>query len=245
MRTSELELISLLARQARLSAARAGELDIQPPAMLVDLVGAKHASDLITREQQILEHDRQAYERQRKSLELSIHEANVEIAAYDDELDYIKQQRQLRQTMVTPLQELAKKGLTTRQRVAESELMLASIERDAQNVIANLSRARQALDRSERDLEMLDIDRLAGLDKELRELDEQIGKARASRSGSLSFVAYVSGLQVERPAVDAGLGATFEVLRKESGGTFKIIAVDEMSPLMPGDVLRVKSRALQ
>jgi protein involved in polysaccharide export with SLBB domain len=238
MQSAEFELVGLIARRARLSAERAGLAEIALPELLVKLMGEKRAGEVISREQSILEQDLQAHARQRESHEIAIKEAKVEIAAYEEEITYIRQQRGLRKAIVDPLQVLANKGLTTKQRAMESELMLVSIERDAQSAIANLSRARQALDRSERDLALLEINRAAEIDKELQTIEEQVAKAQANRSGSATFVDFVRAMPAEHvPAEEAPI--VFEIIRKTKMGDFKTMIASELTSLMPGDVLRI------
>ncbi|MEZ5923161.1 MAG: polysaccharide biosynthesis/export family protein [Hyphomicrobiaceae bacterium] len=241
MKTSELELIGLTAKRARLTADRIGVDEITPPTSLVELTGLQQAGEIIAREQQILDQDRQAFQRQRQTLEKGIQEAKVEIAAYEDELAYIKKQRKLRRNMLEPLQQLVKKGLTTQQRVTDSELLLVSIERDAQNAIANISRARQSLDRSERDLAILDIDRTSQLDKQIQEVEEQIAKARTNRNGSATFVNYVATVPAESLQSGGDLRVTLEIMRRTKDGRFVNLVADEMTPVKPGDVLRLRA----
>lgn len=237
MRSTELELAALYAARARLTAIRDRADKIVAPQQLIGLVGRDTAEELIAREQRLLEQDLLSVERQRQSLATTIREARTEIAAYEDETVYINEQRKLRVSMVEPLQALAKKGLTTQQRVADSELMLVSIERDAQNAIANLSRARQALERSERDLVLLDLDRSIQTEKLLRDSDEQIAKALASREGSARFVSYVSGMPVEAAMGD--VVPTLEIMRKKMDGKYITLIATEQTQLMPGDVLKI------
>jgi polysaccharide export outer membrane protein len=240
-RASELELIGLLAKQARLFAERNGEIEISVPSTLVELAGASRAAVLIEQERRILQQGHLSIERQRQSFEVSIKEARTEIAAYEDEIANIKQQRRLRVTMLKPLKSLADRGLTTQQRLTDSQLLLVSIERDAQSAIANLSRARQGLERSERDLAMLALDRSSRIDKELRDADEQIAKAKAAREGAAKLVSYVAALPSEMLQSNNEFAISFEIMRKSKDGRFTSMIADEMTPLMPGDVLRARA----
>jgi polysaccharide export outer membrane protein len=114
--------------------------------------------------------------RQRASLNEAIIQGKTEVAAYEKELSNIGEQRRLREIMLEKVKSLSERGLTTQQRLTDSQILLSSVDRDAQYAIANIARGRQSLDRATRDLAMLALERRVALDKELQTIDEQLAK---------------------------------------------------------------------
>jgi polysaccharide export outer membrane protein len=244
-RTSEEELKHLLANQARLIAEREGTEVIEIPPRLIDLVGPDLAAEYIHEERGVLKRQREILERQETSLNTAISEAKTEIAAYEKELAKIQEQRSLREASLSTLQTLSQKGLTTQQRLMDSQILLASADRDAQYAIANISRSRQSLDRAERDLAMLALDRKMAIDKELHTIDEQIAKARVTIESAGKVVGQIAGLPAQVVAREREPQFKFEIMRKGGDGELHPVVATETTKLLPGDVLRVTALSVK
>ena len=73
-------------------------------------------------------HRRDILDRQITLLNRSITEAQTEVEAYQKELAKIKEQQTIRATALETLETLSKKGLTTQQRMTNSQFLLASAQ---------------------------------------------------------------------------------------------------------------------
>ena len=238
-RASEEELKHLLAVQARLKAERNEESDITPPPQLLQLAGPEQAADLIREERENMTHRRDILDRQITLLNRSITEAQTEVEAYQKELAKIKEQQTIRATALETLETLSKKGLTTQQRMTDSQFLLASADRDAQTAIANISRSQQNLDKAERDLAVLTLERKMSTAKELQNIADRITRAQMSIDGSKKVIGHITGLPSGLMAQKQDTQFGYEIVRKGSDGELHTIQATEMTKLQPGDVVRV------
>jgi polysaccharide biosynthesis/export protein ExoF len=239
-RTSEEELKHLLAIQARLNSERNESSKIEAPPQLVELAGPERAADLIRDERENMTHRREILDRQVALLNSSIEEAKTEVAAFKKELAKIQEQRTIRETALNTLETLSNKGLTTQQRLTDSQFLLASVDRDAQTAIANIARSQQNLDKAEHDLAVLALERKMSIAKELQDINERIVRAQLSIDGSKKVVGQITGVPSEL------LGSRepefrYEILRKGSDGELHTTAAIETTRLQPGDVVRISS----
>ena len=232
------EMKRLLVRIARLTAERAGDTRLAVPKLLVDLIGSAAAARLVEDEQSMFDRHLGSFTRQVQGLETTIKEARNEVQAYETDLKNIGEQRKLRTASVARIRDMSQKGLTTSQRVVDTEVLLASAEREAQGSAANLARSRQTLERHERDLAVMSIDRQAQIRKELADAEDQLLRAEASRKGSASIVRHISGMPADLLALEHEPKYRYEILRKGVDGQFTASAATETTLLRPGDVIR-------
>jgi len=237
--TSEEELKHLLALRARLEAERNSSSEIEMPPELLQLAGSDEAAALLQEERVNMKHRRELLDRQAEFLNRSIDQAKTEVTAYQNELAKIQEQRNIRQKTVDALDSLAKKGLTTRQRLTDSQFMLASADRDTQTAIANISRSQQNLDRSERDLTVLTLDRKMSIAKDLQDVEQRIARAEFAIDGSRKIVAHITGLPSAPMLEDRNPQFRYEIIRKGSDGQLHTSPATQMTILQPGDVVRV------
>jgi polysaccharide biosynthesis/export protein ExoF len=180
-------------------------------------------------------------ERQIELLNRSIKEAQTEVGAFQNELAKIQEQRTIRATALETLETLSKKGLTTQQRMTDSEFLLASADRDAQTAIANISRSQQNLDKAERDLAVLTLERKMSTAKELQNIADRITRAQMSIDGSKKVIGHITGLPSGLMGQKGDSQFGYEIIRKGSDGELHTIPATEMTKLQPGDVVRVGS----
>ena len=242
IRGARADMKHLIARRARLLAERDGKDEIATPPELVKLAGNGAAEEVINVEKEALKHQREVRDRQRTALEASIKENKVELDAYEKELANIGEQRRLRQVTLDRLKSLSDKGLTTQQRLTDSEIMLTSVDRDAQYAIANISRSRQTLARAERDLAMLSLERNEAIGKELQDIDQQLEKQREIINVADRVINRISGMPSGLLTQEQDPELHFVLLRKSDDGELHTIAATETTRLQPGDVLRVSAK---
>ncbi len=244
IRTAQEQMKHLIARRARLLAARKGEEEIPIPPQLVELAGAQRTAGLIRDEQEVLSRERVVLARREAALKSAVEQGKIEVAAIEKEQIKVAEQRRLREVMVAGLRELSRKRLTTSQRMTDVLMLLASVDRDAQNMIASKARAQQTLKIAERDLALLPLERKNQIDRDLqgvRGVDEQLSRLRATIEGARKIIERITGLPSSFLLVGREDQFRFEILRKNAEGEFGSILASETTPLWPGDVLRISA----
>lgn len=161
------EVARLFARRARLIAERDGQDTIRMPDKLVELVGAPLADELMKQETEALHRQLSALTRDQNSHKATFDSARREIRALELELAQVAEQRRIRDTQLGELQKLAGRGLTTQQRLFDTQLALALLERDGQAAIAAIARAERGFEKAKRDLDMVKLERNVKIDQEL------------------------------------------------------------------------------
>ena len=106
-----------------MNAERTESSEIVTPPALVQLAGAERAADLIRDEREDMIRAREIFERRKALLTSSIEEASTGIAAFEKEFAEVQEQRTIRETSVDSLEALSKKGLTTQQRLTDSQFL--------------------------------------------------------------------------------------------------------------------------
>src|SRR5262249_44002419 len=151
LRSSRAEIERLLARRARLEAERDARDKIPMPDELINSTGQSHAEELLVSEQDLLDRQREALHRQQEALKSAIKEDKVELDAYAAQITNLGEQRRLREQGLESVKALSVKGLTTTQRMLDSQLLVSSVDRDTQYAIGNMARVRQMVQQSERE----------------------------------------------------------------------------------------------
>ncbi len=242
IRSAQEELKQLIARRARLKAEQSGKAEIDMPAELVELSGEAHAADLIHQETAVLRHQLEAMTRDQTSLSVAINTSHAELAAYEKELGKIGEQRQLREQALEQVKTLALKGLTTQQRLTDMQILIASIDRDAQTAIGSIARSRRSIERAERDLAMLKLERNVKVEQELQGIGDQIAKLNVAIEGSARVVEQITSLPSSLLTFDSDHVFRYEVVRKQPAGKHRTLDISETTTLLPGDVLKVLVR---
>ncbi len=246
LQTSGEELKRTLVARARLAAERKGQTEITSVPELVELTGDTEAKRLVIAENEILKFGLETTERERKALKASIELSDKEIAALEQQLGEIKVQRTLRDKQLTEFQALISRGLTTQQRVIESQLAISLLERDNLEANANIARAKQTRQKAMRDLDMLTLDRKSKIEQEIVKLDEQVEKSRVAIRSSRKIIQQITGLPASmQTPTGAEPVLAYQLMRKKPDGSIETIAAEEQSLIEPGDILKVTPRVNQ
>ena len=238
VRTGGEELKRLLAIQARLTAERDGSSEIKTPPLLIQLAGREGAADFIRDERENMIHQRDIQDRQLALLRRSIENGKTEVAAFQQELAKIHEQRTIRERTVETVDALSKKGLATQQRLTDSQFLLASADRDAQSAIANIARSQQNLEKAEHDLDGVPLERQLAIAKELQEVNKRIATTQLSIEGSKKVIAHITGIPSELLG-EREPRFRYEIVRTGSDGELHATEANEMTNLQPGDIVRI------
>lgn len=242
LRTARADIERLIARRARLEAERDDRAKIALPDELVSAAGQDRADELLRSEQDLLDRQREALHRQQDALKSAIKEGKIEIDAYAAQIANLGEQRRLREQGLDSVKALSVKGLTTTQRMLDSQLLVTSVDRDTQYAIGNMARSRQMVQQSERELAMLTLERNVAIDKELQQVENDLSQQRELVETAKRVIGQVTKLPASMLTRDQEPVYRYEITRKAPNGKLVNLAADELSPLLPGDVIRVTAR---
>ncbi|HWJ20608.1 MAG TPA: SLBB domain-containing protein, partial [Geobacterales bacterium] len=231
---------ALLARRARLQAEKDGSPTIPLPKELVQLESSD-ATDMIAREQSILEQSRQVSERERNTLETIVGINHSEVENYNKEIVKLEQRIAEQMQTYTQLKKLHEDKVINQQRFFESVAALDNLQRDRRSTGSNLSQATSNLERSRRDLAILKLAESARIVKEIGETEielERLKKA-AAQSGDLAY-----GMDAASAKSNGGSIATYKIVRRNEAGRPEVLRAYETTPIMPGDIIEVGSSKL-
>lgn len=160
----------------------------------------------------------------------------------------VTQQRQqdLVRRELNNINSLISKGLAVSPRQLAVEQNLAQSESQALDLILATARAKQEISRIDRTLSDLENQREIDIGRELRETqlslkqtDDRIIALRALIHESTALAPRLQNQQEKQLA-----RMRFSVQRRQ-GGTVNEIAIEETSPILPGDIVRVERASLQ
>ncbi len=241
LQVAKRELSGNFAWQAELEAVLAGNDKLEIPAALIEAVGRQKAQTLISVAQGVFERGHILEVRNKSALEVSVQESETEIDAYRKELANISKQREVREAVLIKVKDMSERGLTTMQRLTDSQILLSALDRDAQAAIANIARAKQVLERSQRDLDNLSSERKLAAGKELSaESQARIWKLNAQIAGSGQVISHLTNLPADVFMQERDPELSYQILRRSTDGKLATIDAIETTTIHPGDVIRVK-----
>ncbi len=240
LQVAKSELQATLVRQAELEAVLAGNDKLEIPAALIEAVGRQKAQTLISVAQGVFERGHILEVRNKSALEVSVQESETEIEAYRKELANISKQREVREAVLIKVKDMSERGLTTMQRLTDSQILLSALDRDAQAAIANIARAKQVLERSQRDLDNLSSERKLAAGKELSANLKEIWKLNAQIAGSGQVISHLTNLPADVFMQERDPELSYQILRRSTDGKLATIDAIETTTIHPGDVIRVK-----
>jgi hypothetical protein len=95
---------------------------------------------------------------------------------------------------------------------------------------------------AERELAMLRLDRRVSINKELQDIDSGLATQREALDTAKRVVAKVSNVPASALMRDDQPVFRYEITRKGPDGKLVTMAADELSSLLPGDVIRVTAQ---
>lgn len=225
----------LLAKRARLQAEAADKDSIETPEELKD----PSLAGLIQGEASLMAVRNQTLNLQLMALADLKKLLNSEIEALDKKAVTQSRQLELSRKELDDVGNLREQGLVVNTRVSSLERTIADLESRILDIGTNSLRAKQDITKATQDEITLRNERAANLAQELQQVEgdlEQINLKIAQYGNLMSEAMSLS------PA--AALGAndvqpSFTIVRT-SGSETKEIAADETTPVLPGDVVKVK-----
>ncbi len=230
-------LASFIARRARLMAERENAATIPVPKELTRLVSGR-ANEMIESETIVLQHNREIENRDRTWLQDTIAVSKKEAEDYRTYIERVTRRVDEQMTIVDGLKKLQDQKIVNQQRVLESVVALDNVQRDKEIAMAGLSRANNTMQKADRDLAMLVLEKNARIAREMTEADQEISRLRVSATETRKLA---SGL--ETLATQGGVAevASYRIMRRNEAGQLAFVAAKETTPIMPGDVIQIDS----
>lgn len=236
------DLKRLLARMARIEAERDGRPIAEPSPRLVELAGPEKANIFIEDEKRILDQNNDTHERQLAGLTDTRKFAERELETQKAALDQYDLQIKDNKVVLTDLQSLLERRLTRRTRVVEVSNMINGLESQRRNAFVTVERARKVLHDTDREIALLDLRRKSGIETQILDVQKQIDAAEQALNSSKAVIKAITSAPVNVQGIDADPELTYFLLRESDKGK-QFVAADETTLMLPGDVLRVGTKA--
>ncbi len=229
---------SLLARRARLYAESEGKTEIDMPEELAGKAGAER---LIAKETGLMKSRRESLDRQLSTLDDLKQLLLNQIGSLEKKIDSQNTQLALSREQMKGVGGLADKGLVVNQRVLSVQSSIAELEGKILDMETAELRARQDINRAERDTVTLKDDRETEISRALQETEaelEQLG-LKMGMYRSLMGEALSHGPDAAQGTAKATAEIDYRLVHTEEGKITETVA-DENAAVMPGDVLKVE-----
>ncbi|MEM9223352.1 MAG: polysaccharide biosynthesis/export family protein [Pseudomonadota bacterium] len=189
-------------------------------------------------EEQILDTEQQAFERERELLKNSIGEAEEGMKLLDGLVENQKRTIGYFREQVQRSKELQDRGITAQSEVSRREQQVLEAESRLLQVYGEISRSRRSLSEMRRQLDRLEADRNAEILLQLQTRQVEIEKLLAdyrSHEDRLTLLASWTEADIENNGA-----ATFRfAVRRNDGDQAVFIPATAVTQLVPGDVLSV------
>jgi hypothetical protein len=232
-----LQVKQLLARRARLEAERDGVSTLPIPIQLAKLVwdaaGERTARTFLATESTILRAEQARRRQQDKEIALRVAAARDEVEALKRKLDQVDVQKDMRIERLNDMQKLKDRGLVTSNNVVALRTELSDIEAHRQDYLVAIVQAEARLAEAEEASPRLSSENKANLAKAIATVDQEIAAAQEAMisAKALATILY-------RPNSSKLQAEAYEIVRQSKDGA-RTLRVTEISPLMPGDVLKI------
>jgi polysaccharide export outer membrane protein/exopolysaccharide production protein ExoF len=141
---------------------------------------------------------------------------------------------------------LLSKGLAVSPRQLAVEQNLAQIESQALDLMLATARAKQEIGRIDRNIADAQNQRETDINRELRETQVTL-KQTADRINSLRMLVYdsnMTGPRLQAQQARESARVRFSIVRRQDGA-LRELAVEETSPVLPGDIVKIERATLQ
>ncbi|MDZ5696134.1 polysaccharide biosynthesis/export family protein [Chelativorans sp. M5D2P16] len=227
----------LIARRARLAAEAEGATAIEPPE---ELAGSAEGRPLIAKETALMQARKERLERELSGIEDLKTLLNGEIESLDRKIAAQNRQIDLLREELEGIGGLAERGLVVNQRVLGVERSIADLQGKVLDMETAAVRARQEINRAERDAATLRDERETEIARELQDTEaaiEALDLKIAMHSGLMAEAASLApevALSIDAESVEV----SYRIVRT-TGAETQEISAQESTAVRPGDVVKV------
>ena len=223
----------LLATLARAQAERDGLDNVATPDRLVAIAGRPQAEELTDQERTLFRSRRSALDSQLTALERGKELAQQELTGLQEQSKHLDQQLALRRTFNDNIQSLLQKGLVNEERALQEAIYVSDLEEKITNVTVAVARVQEQLSGDDREIATLhrthDVDAVSEamkLQHDLAQLEYEIEASGAELQGTPARGGALEPLIIYN-------------IKRQIGGNVQLVAANEATLLLPGDVLVV------
>jgi protein involved in polysaccharide export with SLBB domain len=240
--TEKLKLVTV--RLARLESERDQRPFTDMPSDLVDLAGELEARDLLSREQRLQASEGEVRAQLLETNKSAREHAKAELDDLRLKVQQIDNQLKLNQTQKTALKTLIAKGFVRTTQVAAIDTTDATFSINRLEALASISRATRTLEELSSDSKAKELARKRELANEIGAMAHQKEALKASLGSERSAAGLTKGQDPYRASTAGQEQLVYSVLRRSAKGLVSL-PVDDITPLFPGDVLKVAATRLE
>ncbi|WP_164982816.1 polysaccharide biosynthesis/export family protein [Leisingera sp. NJS204] len=233
LRGTQVELVRMRARQARLMAEQAGAERIAFPQDLRHPDGPEAVARILTEETAIFDIRGESQVRTIESNEALIALYHTELEALNGKLEGQRRQVEIARDQADKLRGLVDRGAVVASRLVDAERILANLNAEELDLNTAIFRARQRIGETRRDL-------LQAVDNRRHEVVAQLQDTRRKIELETKREAMFLGLAASQGSAlgDLPLSVTMKVRRSTADGV-EVITVGPDDAIRPGDVFEV------
>ncbi|MEK9284921.1 MULTISPECIES: polysaccharide biosynthesis/export family protein [unclassified Bradyrhizobium] len=231
----------LLARQARLTAALAGNNDFTVPPSLAEQRDDPSISVILDSERAVLALENDTSRSEKAALENIKTLYQREIDSLNGQVQALAGERETTEVQLKQLRALSTKGLALAPTLFTLERALAQIVNEQMAIETAITKAHESVALAEQGLHERSLERKRKDTQELRETKDQLSELRTRIRTEVDLLteAEISAPAEARARLAArGQQSTFTIIRRD-GQTTREIAADEMTSVLPDDIVKV------
>ena len=233
LRSVQVELVRLRAREARLMAELENQTEIDFPKRLTHPDGEQALLRVIAEEQSIFDIRRGSQDRNRASNEDLIALHRTELTGLQGKLEGTTRQLRIAQEQVENLRSLVERGTVVANRLISAERSLTDLSAEELDLNTAIFRAQQRISETKRDV-------LQAADNARNDATVQLQETRRRLELEGKREALFIGLIYESGTKPIGIPLDTQLqVRRAVDGVTQIITVDMDTKIQPGDVLEV------
>lgn len=236
----EARLKRLLAQKARLEAERDGMAEALPPSRLNEVASMDEVRTLMQTENALLAQQKRAYDEEMRRSAEEIDAVRREMAAIESRRSQNDRIVELRQRRVSEMIELASKGVVSGPNLTMAKTDLAEVISKADETSVMMAQAQQKIQQAERNAARISDERNARIARDLAATVEETMRTEREHVSAQRISDALSAQSPELMVDSASARIGYEIVRREKTQEAASIKADEMTPLAPGDIVRVK-----
>jgi protein involved in polysaccharide export with SLBB domain len=241
LRTLLLKQNRLLAREARLTATLARREDLPLPSEFTDQKDNPAISTIMASERVALALDLETTRSDEQALEKVTSLYKHEIESLDGQLDALRQEREAINDQLKQLRALSARGLALAPTMFTLERAFAQVANEQMNVGSAIVRANESITLAEQQARERSLRRSRDNEKELEQTKDELAEVRGRirTEGDLLTEAQISApAEARERLAERAQQSSFVLIRKDGETTREIVA-DELTPVLPDDVIKV------
>ncbi|MBS0241803.1 MAG: polysaccharide biosynthesis/export family protein [Proteobacteria bacterium] len=228
---------------ARLEAEKKQADKVSVPDALVKLVGPKEAKELIEAENSWLRGRLESIRAKRVAVNTAIKVGGDETKGLHDRSARIKSQIDVRSEYSQQIDGLAQRGIVRKERTMDEQGRVAELWDRYTEVAISSARIANILASLERDRITLELDYVVQLDNDIAlarlEIDKNDIAIRSARASFRKLTGHEANQVKPFSGAAVTSGLKYRIYRPSAEGTPMLIAADQLTKVLPGDVVEV------